>query len=126
MLRFVFIATGGAIGAILRDILANLPNRLWGTEFPFGTMLVNLAGSLLIGIFYELIERSILSADFKPLLITGLLGALTTFSSHSLDNLKLVENGTPHLAFINVFVSISLGLLFAYLGAMLIRVTYPS
>ncbi|MGB1252763.1 MAG: fluoride efflux transporter CrcB [Candidatus Promineifilaceae bacterium] len=126
MLRLVFIATGGAIGAVLRDLIGSLPARYLGEGFPYGTLVVNLLGSLLIGILYELTERSVISAELKPLLITGLLGALTTFSSHSLDNLKLVEGGTPHLALLNIIVSITLGLLFAFCGASLIRALYPA
>ena len=124
MWHYLSIALGGATGALLRHLLASVPSRYFDSTFPFGTLLVNLLGSLLIGILYELTEQSIVSADLKPLLITGLLGALTTFSSHSLDNLNLVENGTPHLALINIIVSVSLGLLFAYCGASFIRLLY--
>ena len=126
MVRLIAIALGGAAGAVLRHLLASLPGRFVDGSFPYGTLLVNLLGSLLIGVLYELVGRGVVSAELKPLLITGLLGALTTFSTHSLDNLKLIESGTPHLALINIIISISLGLLFVYCGATLVRLLFPA
>lgn len=116
------IALGGAAGALLRHGLSALPNN---EQFPFGTLLVNLLGSLLIGILYELTERSIVSAEIRPLLMTGTLGALTTFSTHSLDNLQLIESGNPLLALLNIVASISLGLLLAYSGVTAVRLLFP-
>ncbi len=108
------IGLGGAIGAILRSLLSALPGQ---TSFPYGTLLVNLLGSFLIGVLWVLFETRLLPEPYKPFLITGMLGALTTFSTYSLDNLKLLEGGQIGTAVINIIVSNALGLVCVFVGA---------
>ncbi len=119
--QIAFIAAGGAVGAVLRFLLSSLPSRYLDSTFPYGTLLVNLLGAFLIGVLWQSAEKAVLPEELRPLLITGLLGALTTFSTFALENMRLIEDGKVEMALIYLFVSNSLGILLAWLGAALIR-----
>ncbi|GAA5523584.1 putative fluoride ion transporter CrcB [Microbulbifer aestuariivivens] len=108
-MQLAAIALGGAIGAILRHLVAVWTYPVFNGKFPLGTLLVNLAGSFLIGVVYVLIvERSMLSEEWRLLLMTGLFGALTTFSTFSLESLLLWHNGQPLTALAYVISSLVL------------------
>ena len=78
------VITGGSLGAASRYGIGLLASRLWGTSFPYGTLTANMAGCFIIGLIFALADRSrLLTPDVRLLLITGYLGALTTFSSFS-------------------------------------------
>ena len=121
MKQIALIALGGAVGAILRYWLSTLPYRYLDTDFPYGTLLVNLIGAFLIGVLWQLAAREVVSAEMRLLLITGLLGALTTFSTFALENMRLFDSGKAGLALTYLFVSNGAGILLAWLGAMLVR-----
>jgi len=94
MLELFAIALGGAAGALARHGAAHAIDSWLGTHFPFGTMFVNIAGSLLIGLaFVLLIERLTLAPIWRSVMIVGFLGAFTTFSTYSLQALALLEAG---------------------------------
>lgn len=106
-MQWLVVAAGGALGAMARFGVNSLVFSLFGNRFPLGTLLVNVAGSVLMGVFYVLIiERGILPAALKDLLMVGFIGAFTTFSAFSLDTLALWQNG--HLALAGVYVFLSL------------------
>ena len=88
---YMMIALGGASGACLRFFISESMLKLLGKGFPFGTLTVNILGSLLMGILYGLIDKEIITASpAKTLIGIGFLGALTTFSTFSMDSLLLL------------------------------------
>ena len=108
-MQWLVVAAGGALGAMARFGINSLMFPLLGNRFPLGTLLVNVAGSVLMGVFYVLIiERGILPAALRDLLMVGFIGAFTTFSAFSLDTLALWQNGHLALAGTYVFLSIVL------------------
>lgn len=116
------IATGGAIGACLRVLAARPFTGAFGTAaWPWWLIFVNVSGSFLIGVLWSLLEGQRMSQDWSPLLVTGLLGGYTTFSTFSLDTIRLLEDGRLGAAAAYVLASVGLSLLAAYLGLQLGR-----
>ncbi len=89
----LFIALGGAGGAVSRYLLSNWIHGLWEGRLPMGTLMVNLLGSFAIGVIYVLIERQVVHPDWRGVLMVGFLGAFTTFSTFSLEAISLFESG---------------------------------
>ena len=116
MFRLLWIAAGGAVGALLRYLVDAIAYHAIGTGFPWGTLIVNLTGCLLIGIAWALVGRMATPHVFVPFLVTGILGAFTTFSTYSLESINLLRHGDVGLALLNVIGSNVLGLVLAYLG----------
>ena len=99
----IFIALGGATGAVSRYLLATWAHGLWEGKMPVGTLMVNMLGSFAIGIVYVLVvERQIIHPDWRGVLMVGFLGAFTTFSTFSLETISLMEAG--HLAHAVVYM----------------------
>lgn len=110
----IYIFIGGGVGACMR----------WGVQrwaaaalpqFPFGVLACNLIGSFLIGVLFGAWQKP---NSLQIALMTGLLGGFTTFSSFSLDTLKLFQSGNPLLAMTNICTSVILGLAFVWLGLL--------
>lgn len=101
------IAAGGAAGALMRYWFANGVYALLGRGFPWGTLAVNVLGSLLMGLlFVWLTERSSLGPEWRALLLVGFLGAFTTFSTFSLETLHLLTEAAYIKAGLNMLVSV--------------------
>ncbi len=122
MQQLLAIAGGGALGAVLRFGMSNSIYRLLGRDFPYGTMAVNVFGSLLMGFLFILfVERMVVSAEWRLGLLVGLLGAFTTFSTFSLETLALFDAGAPFKALLNIIASVVLCLAATWLGMILGR-----
>ena len=122
MSEIIAIAVGGALGALSRFWATNLANLLFGTDFPYGILIVNIAGSFAIGIvFILLVERSLLPTFWGAGLMVGFLGAFTTFSAFSLQALGLLESGRFLAAAIYIVVSVIICILAAALGMLIAR-----
>lgn len=117
MQQLLAIAGGGALGAIFRYGMSNGVYRLLGRDFPYGTMVVNVLGSLLMGLFFViLVERMAVSAEWRLALLVGLLGSFTTFSTFSIETLALFDAGLPLRAIVNIVLSVVLCLTATWLG----------
>ena len=124
MLQTLSIAAGGATGALLRFWMSNGIHAWLGRGFPYGTIIVNIFGSLVMGILYVLIvEKMEVSAEWRAALIVGLLGAFTTFSAFSLETIHLLEASEFSKAGLNIFLSVSLCISACWLGMILARHT---
>ncbi len=122
MSQLFAIALGGALGALLRFWGANGVYLLLGRDFPYGTLVINVFGSLVMGLlFVLLVERSGSAPEWRALLMVGLLGSFTTFSTFSLETLALLEGGEVAKALLNVFLSVLLCLLAVWGGVIVGR-----
>ena len=110
------VGIGGFIGAILRFSISTWIGKTTTTAFPWGTLSVNVLGSFLIGFLFLYFQQSNLSPTQKALFITGLLGALTTFSTFSLETVLLMEKELYGRAFSNVFLNVVLSIFSTFLG----------
>ena len=122
MYNISLIAIGGALGALCRYWLGTAIHTAWPTKIPYGTLLINVLGSLVLGILFVLVsERQILPAPWRPLVMVGFLGAFTTFSTFSVEIVNLMDNGHQLHAAIYLLLSIVLGVGCAALGIWMAR-----
>lgn len=120
MLTYLAVAIGGAIGACLRYGVNELIVNVLGKSFPFGTLLVNILGSFVLGWLYALFSSGVLAVSpWRALVAIGLIGAFTTFSTFSLDTVLLFEQGDWLKAIANVLLNVLLCLTLAWLGLKL-------
>jgi len=116
MQHLIYIALGGMTGALARYGFSRFVQLSVNQIFPWGTLFVNLSGSLVIGLFYELFDRAVIPSDLRSLITIGFLGAYTTFSTYSLETINLLREGEIRLCLTNVLLSNILGLLLVILG----------
>lgn len=123
MQAYAAIALGGALGAVARFWLHGAVQRFNEGAFPLGTFVVNLIGSFLIGVvFVVLVEKSQLGELWRPFVVVGFLGAMTTFSTFSLDALLLFEQGHYNTALFYLASSVAVCLFAAFAGMQLTRI----
>lgn len=110
------IGIGSFIGGIARYLVTILVQSKTATAFPYGTLLVNIAGCFLIGLVYSLSEKGGLSVDWRLFLATGILGGFTTFSAFSMETVFMLREGLLSTALLYVTLSVFLGFAATALG----------
>ena len=121
-LLYCWIAVGSALGGIARYWCSGVAARLFGETFPWGTLLVNVSGSFIIGFFATLTApdgRVFAGSTMRQFVMLGLLGGFTTFSSFSLQTLNLAQDGEWLQAGGNIVASVVLCLVAVWLGHLL-------
>ena len=123
MYSFLLVGAGGAIGAMARPGFGSIVGRLWPMSFPLATLLVNVLGSLAMGVFIGLMARFLPAwqNEARLFVAVGVLGGFTTFSSFSLDTIVLIERGNLLMAGAYVLLSVVVCLVGLYLGLLVTR-----
>lgn len=123
MNQLVIIAIGGAFGAIVRFLVSTGIYQWLGRGFPYGTLIVNVVGSFLMGLLAEALisQRVTISLDYRAAVLVGFMGAFTTFSTFSLETFYLLEQGQLSKAGLNVAISVGSCLIAVWLGLVLAR-----
>ena len=124
MKSYLLIALFGAFGTVARFSVVQITPKIFQSTFPIGTLVVNLLGCFLIGLFSGILNTKFISIDenFKNYITIGFLGGFTTFSSFSQDFFNLVNNSNYLLAFIYIFISVFFSLLTFHLGDKFIHI----
>jgi CrcB protein len=118
----LFVALGGGVGSVTRYLVSLWAAGRFGAEFPYGTLIVNVAGCFVIGLFMILVtERFMISPHLRLLVTSGFLGGLTTFSSFSFETFGLMQDGAWASAAGNIAANLVTGLLATWFGAMAAR-----
>lgn len=121
-MNFVIVFIGGGIGSMLRHAVNVLCARGLGTAFPYGTLTVNITGSIIMGLFAGYFAfKGDATQSWRLFLMTGILGGYTTFSAFSLDTALLYERGELGLAFAYVLASVAISIFGLFAGLMLVR-----
>ena len=125
MNTYIVIAVGGAFGAISRFWITTNVDKLYPATYPWGTFIVNLIGCFFIGLLFVLFSEKLLLADnVRSLLVVGFLGAMTTFSTFSLDVLVLIEQGQCGMAFSYLLGSVVVCLIATFVGINIARILF--
>jgi len=123
MQRLIYIGLAGGAGTLLRYWLSEWTAKRFGETFPSGTLVVNLVGCFLAGLlFYLMLERYLVSPTVRTVVLIGLLGGFTTFSSFGLQTFTLLRDGEMGLALFNIAISNVAGLLLVWVGYSLARI----
>ena len=125
MNTYIVIAVGGAFGAISRFWITTNVDKLYAATYPWGTFIVNLIGCFFIGLLFVLFSEKIsLADDVRSLLVVGFLGAMTTFSTFSLDAFLLIEQGQYGIAFSYLLGSVVVCLIATFVGINIARILF--
>lgn len=120
MAKILFILAGGGIGSLLRYGLSGAFSKT-SSNFPLGTLLVNLIGSFLIGLLWGISEKAVFHPNWRMFIFAGVLGGFTTFSAYGLESFNLLREGKPMLALANILLSNILGIALVILGFLVSR-----
>jgi fluoride exporter len=117
MEKVFYVGLGGFIGASLRYLVSTYAAKLSVSQFPYGTLIVNVLGGILIGFIMGIsLKSNYIAPNLKLFLTTGILGGLTTFSTFSYETIELFNNGRYFIGFTNMFLNLFLSLLGVVLG----------
>ena len=119
MIKYWMVGIGGFIGAIARFALGSYIGNRMGSRFPYGTFVINISGSFLIGLILTMLaQRFDLSPNWRYLIPIGFIGAYTTFSTFEYETLRTVQDGQILMAFANVSLSVIVGFAAVWLGVV--------
>ena len=118
MRDLLFVFLGGGAGSILRYMVSRWLNTSF---FPWGTLAVNIIGCFLVSLFGTWIARQSLPTDLRLLMVVGLCGGFTTFSTFGNETMTMLRNGHLLLSFLYIFLSVAAGIAAAYIGAKLLE-----
>ncbi len=121
-MNVLLVALGGAIGSAARYLVGAFIANRFGPDFPWGTFIVNVSGSFLIGVILSLVGGGQLPAGARLFLAVGVMGGYTTFSTYSNETLQLVQGGEFGAAMFNALGQVVAGFIGVYLGVVLGRV----
>ena len=122
MIGVVAIVIGGALGSLCRYFMSMNIYLLLGKSFPYGTLAVNILGSIIIGSVYILaMEKITISEELRAGITVGFLGAFTTFSAFSIETMNLIESGEITKAGLNIILSVILCIVGCWLGMSITR-----
>jgi CrcB protein len=123
MAKYVELVIGGSIGTIARYLLGGFVYGVLGTSFPYGTLVINLLGCLLIGFLSTMAdEKFLLGSNVRVMLMIGFCGAFTTFSTLILESNNLVRDGEMMRAFMNIFISVIAGFILFRVGVLVAEI----
>jgi CrcB protein len=115
-MNILLVILGGGLGSACRYLFSQAATRWFGSQFPWGTLGVNLVGCLLIGIGFALAEKSIINSSVRLLFMTGFLGGLTTFSTYALETINFAQNNELGMFALNFTVNNLCGLVLVFIG----------
>lgn len=122
MLKYLMVGIGGFVGAIARFWLGSYVGGKMGTRFPYGTFVINISGSFLIGFILTILTaKAHLSPNWRYLIPVGFIGAYTTFSTFEFETLRTIQDGQFLIASLNVVLSVMIGFIAVWVGAMAAR-----
>lgn len=125
MIKLLFIAIAGALGALSRYGISGLSYRIFGGNFPYGTFIVNIIGCLLLGfIMRTSTATTLIPETWRIPIAVGFLGALTTFSTFSYETIKLIESGSILFSLLNIAANLIIGLLATIAGIIISKTLY--
>ena len=125
MQEVLYLAFAGALGALSRYGLSGFTQRIMGAGFPYGTLIVNVLGCLIIGFVMQVgLTTDVIPRTLRVVITIGFLGAFTTFSSFSWETLRLMEDGAWLAASTNILANVILCLLAVYIGSAIGKVTF--
>jgi CrcB protein len=116
MLKIILLLTGGALGTVSRYVVSGVTHKLISGTFPWGTLVVNASGALLIGFFWGLFEIRDLSPAVRIFIFIGFLGGYTTFSTFALETMNLFRDGDIRMAAWNMLLNNLLSMISVFAG----------
>ena len=119
MEKYLIVGVGGFAGSIARFWLGAYIGQRMGSRFPYGTLLINITGSFLVGfVMTVLTEKTSLSPNWRYLVPIGFIGGYTTFSTFEFETLRAMQDGQFTIGILNVVLSVLVGFLMVWMGAM--------
>ena len=120
MIKGLLVFIGGGIGSVFRYMMSGWVYAAFGSNFPYGTLAVNVLGSFVIGFFLTLAEdRFLITSDMRIFVAIGIVGGFTTFSTFSYETFKLFKNGSFLIGGINIAVSLTFALFALWIGSIM-------